>query len=45
MKKNIEAENQSMKQKSHDSGESKTGYNDRGNASKLAAEQSTRNKN
>lgn len=44
MDKNIEAKKESMKKNSEESRESKTGFNDTGNSSKIAARQSTRNR-
>lgn len=44
-KKDINSKNQSTETNSDDSKNSKTGYMSRGNASKIAAEQGTRNKN
>jgi len=44
-KKDINAKNQSTEANSEDSKNSKTGYMARGNSSKIAAEQGTRNKN
>lgn len=46
MKNNIsiESEKQSMKKNSDSSAASKTGYNEIGNSSKIAAKQGTRNK-
>ncbi|MFA9396977.1 MAG: hypothetical protein ACERKV_01745 [Clostridiaceae bacterium] len=43
--KNPDSKNTSMKANSEDSKHSKNGYMARGNSSKLAAEQGTRNKN
>jgi len=42
--RSIESEKQSMKKNSEDSAASKTGYNEVGNSSKIAAKQSTRNR-
>jgi len=44
-KKNINSKNQSAESCSEESRNSKTGFMSRGNASKNAAEQGTRNKN
>lgn len=44
-KKNIDSKNESLENKSEESKNSKTGYMARGNSSKIAAEQGTRNKN
>lgn len=44
-KKDINSKNQSAETNSENSKNSKTGYMARGNSSKIAAEQGTRNKN
>lgn len=44
-KKNIDSKNESAETNSENSKSSKTGYMARGNASKIAAQQGTRNKN